>query len=194
MEQQDEAAYSAFVDANWRSMVRAAVFLGARPADAEDVAQAALIRCYAGWAKVTGADNRDAYVYRMLLNCLRDQQRTAWWRLRAPAPAEHHLDHAVSVGDASERVGLADAVHRALGGLSSAQRDVVVLRYFVQLTEAQTAATLGISPGTVKSRLSRSLARLSADRHILDLAPDRAAGRTSERTSDRPSDRTGGMP
>lgn len=175
MDQQTEAAYAAFVDATWRPLVRAAVFLGASPSDAEDIAQTTLVRAYSGWEKVSGAENRDAYVYRMLLHCLRDHQRTSWWRLRAPTPPDDHLATG-SVGDESERVGLADAVHRALSGLPRSHREVVVLRYFVQLTEAQTAATLGIARGTVKSRLSRSLARLATDQHILDLALDRSGG------------------
>jgi len=162
-----EAEYAAYVESQWPTLVRAAVFLGASVHDAEDIAQTTLVRCYAGWEKVAGADNRDAYVYRMLLNCLRDIRRTAWWKRRADMPVAD-----APVADRSEAVATADAVHRALDGLTKPNRDVVVLRYFVQLSEAQTAAALGISPGTVKSRLSRSLARLAADRHLLDLTGD----------------------
>jgi RNA polymerase sigma-70 factor (sigma-E family) len=163
-----EAAYARYATQQWGRLVRAAVFLGARPHEAEDLAQTTLVRCYAGWARVTNADNQDAYVYRMLLNCLRDQRRTRWWRARVDVPADV-LAAGEPVDDTSEAVAIADAVHRALAGLTKPNRDVVVLRYFVQLSEAQTAAALGISAGTVKSRLSRSLARLAADRHLLDL-------------------------
>ncbi|WP_300678335.1 SigE family RNA polymerase sigma factor [Nocardioides sp.] len=166
MEPQAESAFAAFVDDSWTSLVRAAVFLGASPSDADDIAQTTVIRCYRGWEKVSGADNRDAYVYRMLLHCLRDHQRTSWWRLRSPSPPD---PHGPAGPDESARIEMADAVHRALEVLPRAQREVVVLRYFVQLTEAQTAATLGIAAGTVKSRLSRSLARLASDPHLLDL-------------------------
>jgi RNA polymerase sigma-70 factor (sigma-E family) len=168
MDPQAEAAFTTFVDDSWRTLVRAAVFLGASPSDADDIAQTTMIRCYAGWEKVSGADNRDAYVYRMLLNCLRDHQRTSWWRLRSPHPPDADGPGEPSL-DESVRVEMADAVHRALEVLPRNQREVVVLRYFVQLTEAQTAATLGIAAGTVKSRLSRSLARLASDPHLLDL-------------------------
>ena len=72
--------------------------------------------------------------------------------------------------DEAERVAVADAVHRALDTLTKVNRDVVVLRYFVQLSEKQTAEVLGIAPGTVKSRLSRALAHLSANDHLLDLS------------------------
>jgi len=159
-----EAAYARYVGEHWRDLVRAAVFLGAQPHEAEDIAQTTLVRCYHQWEKVTGADNRDAYVYRMLLNCLRDVRRTRWWRSRVD-----HDPGDTPIGDSSEAIAVADAVHRALDTLPKGHREVVVLRYFVQLTEAQTAATLGIAPGTVKSRLSRSLARLADDHHLIDL-------------------------
>lgn len=161
-----ESAYAEYVAEHWRDLVRAAVFLGASPHEAEDLAQTTLVRCYAGWERVSGADNRDAYVYRMLLNCLRDVRRSRWWRSRV----DHDVEQAThATVDASESVAVADAVHRALAALSKPNRDVVVLRYFVQLTEAQTAAVLGVAPGTVKSRLSRALARLASSDHLLDI-------------------------
>jgi RNA polymerase sigma-70 factor (sigma-E family) len=159
-----EAAYAAYVGEHWRDLVRAAVFLGAQPHEAEDLAQTTLVRCYHQWAKVTGADNRDAYVYRMLLNCLRDTRRTRWWKGRVDREL---VDSPVT--DSSEAIATADAVHRALDTLPKGHREVVVLRYFVQLTEAQTAATLGVAPGTVKSRLSRALAKLADSHHLTDL-------------------------
>lgn len=172
MEPENESAYADYVEQSWPSLVRAAVFLGARPDEAEDLAQTTLVRCYTGWERVNNADNRDAYVYRMLLNCLRDTRRTRWWKDRQyddPAALDRPAtDHGGS--DAAERVAIADAVHRALGGLTKPNRDVVVLRYFVQLSEKQTAEALGVPPGTVKSRLSRALAHLAANDHLLDLS------------------------
>lgn len=163
MEKAQEAAYVDYVRAQWRDLVRAAVFLGADVHEAEDLAQTTLVRCYAGWDRVTGADNRDAYVYRMLLNALRDVRRSRWWKSRVDLDLEGVID------DRTEAVAVADAVHRALAGLSRVNREVVVLRYFVQLNEAQTAAALGIPAGTVKSRMSRALAALAQDRHLLDI-------------------------
>jgi len=165
-----EAEYAAFVEERWSPLVRAAVFLGAAPHEAEDLVQATLLLCYRKWDRVRGADDRDGYVYRMLLNVLRSDRRSAWWRHRSPHPVGADSPREAAVGDAAEATAIADAVHRAMLVLSKEQREVVVLRYFVQLSEAQTAAVLGIRPGTVKSRLSRSLARLSADHHLADLA------------------------
>ena len=169
MDRDTEAEYAAYVEQAWGTLVRAAVFLGAAPHEAEDLAQTTLVRCYTGWDKVSSADNRDAYVYRMLLNCLRDTRRTRWWKDRA-STGEMEDGARTSVNDRTDAVALADAVHRALGCLTKPNRDVVVLRYFVQLTERQTAEVLGVPAGTVKSRLSRSLALLAANDHILDLS------------------------
>ena len=167
MDPRSEASYAEFVRASWRDLVRAAIFLGASPHEAEDLAQLTLVRCYSSWDHVAGATNRDAYVYRMLLNQLRDVRRTRWWRSRADV----ELDG--SIEDATPRVDLSDAIHQALGGLTKAHREVVVLRYFVQLTEAQTADTLGITIGTAKSRLSRALARLADSDHLSELSEER---------------------
>jgi RNA polymerase sigma-70 factor (sigma-E family) len=163
-----EAEYAAFVTERWSTLVRAAVFLGAAAHEAEDLVQATLLLCYRKWDRVRDADDRDGYVFRMLLNVLRTERRSAWWRHRSP----HGLASTpeVAVPDAAELTATADAVHRAMRTLSREQREVVVLRYFVELSEAQTAAVLGIRPGTVKSRLSRSLARLSADHHLSEFA------------------------
>ena len=163
MDKLQEAAYADYVRERWRDLVRAAVFLGADPHEAEDLAQTTLVRCYDQWDRVSGADNRDAYVYRMLLNALRDVRRSRWWKSRVDVELEG------SITDRTDAVAIADAVDRALSGLSKVNREVVVLRYFVQLTEAQTATVLGVPAGTVKSRLSRGLAALAVDRHLQDL-------------------------
>jgi RNA polymerase sigma-70 factor (sigma-E family) len=170
VDEESESAYAAYVEQAWSPLVRAAVFLGAMPHEAEDLAQTTLVRCYTGWEKVSLAANRDAYVYRMLLNCLRDSRRTRWWKSRADTDPEEAAAAGKDVVDAAEAVAMADAVHRALECLSKPNRDVVVLRYFVQLSEQQTAETLGVPPGTVKSRLSRSLAQLAANDHLLSIS------------------------
>lgn len=173
MDPESESDFADYVEQSWPTLVRAAVFLGAKPHEAEDLAQTTLVRCYTGWARVSGAENRDAYVYRMLLNALRDVRRTRWWKDRQyedPAVLDRPRRATGDVADTAERIAVADAVHRALGALTKPNRDVVVLRYFVHLSERQTAEALGIPPGTVKSRLSRALAHLAADDHLLDLS------------------------
>ncbi|WP_205474053.1 SigE family RNA polymerase sigma factor [Nocardioides sp. SYSU D00038] len=156
--------FSAYAEARWSALVRSAVFLGCSVEEAQDLVQTALLKCYVGWSRVARADDRDAYVFRVLVNALRDSRRRRWWGERATDEVPER-----GVPDATGDVDRADAVHRALAGLSPVNRDVVVLRYFAHLSEAQTAAALGIARGTVKSRLSRALAQLSLDDHLLDL-------------------------
>ena len=160
--EEDFAAYAA---ARWATLVRSAVFLGCGVEEAQDLVQTTLLRCFTAWGRVERADNRDAYVYRVLLNCHRDSRRRRWWGER-PTPDLAQQ----ATGDATDQVAIGDAVERALGDLSRVNREVVVLRYYGRLSEQQTAAVLGIPAGTVKSRLSRALAQLAANPHLADLA------------------------
>ena len=157
--------FSEYVGARWASLVRSAALLGCAPQDAEDLVQSALARCYVSWAKVRDADNRDAYVYRVLVNSLRDRGRRFWRRERPTDELPERPDDTT----ATDHVEAADAIERALGGLTAAHRSVVVLRFFAHLSERETARALGIAPGTVKSRLSRALSELSANKHLADL-------------------------
>ncbi|MDP9319104.1 MAG: SigE family RNA polymerase sigma factor [Actinomycetota bacterium] len=157
--------YAAYVNARWAALVRAAAMLGCSPQDAEDLAQATLVRCYVSWAKVVGAEDRDAYVYRMLVNTQNTSRRRRWWSERPTAD----LAHEAEAGDDFDRSDQTDSLRRALAQLGSESRAVVVLRYYADLTEHQTADVLGIPVGTVKSRLSRALAQLATDPHLSDL-------------------------
>ncbi len=159
--------FSAYAGARWGNLVRSAVFLGCSLQEAQDLAQTTLMRCFVAWPKVQRADDRDAYVYRVLLNCLRESRRRRWW---GENPSRELPDAAVT--DRFEEVDVTDAVHRALSGLNPSHREVVVLRYLLNLTEHQTAEVLGVRPGTVKSRLSRAVALLAANPHLLDLKED----------------------
>ena len=160
-----DTEFAEYAREQWSTLVRSAVFLGCQYDEAQDQAQTTLVKCYKNWDKVTGADNQDAYVYRMLLNTIRDRHRSRWWR--SERPAEHLPERPVA--DRTEAIATTDAIHRALDTLSKVNRDVVVLRYFAQLTEQQTAVALDIAAGTVKSRLSRALSQLAADKHLADL-------------------------
>jgi RNA polymerase sigma-70 factor (sigma-E family) len=141
-----------------------AVLLGCSQHDAEDVAQMAFARCYRSWRRVSSAENRDAYVYRILLNVFKDSRGRRWHLERPTAEIPEHADHA----DASLALERRDAIDRALAGLPPGHRDVLVLRFYAHLTEAQTAATLGVPVGTVKSRQSRALKQLSDSAHLQD--------------------------
>lgn len=174
----DDADFADWARDAWGSLVRSAVFLGCSLHEAEDVAQSTLERCYRNWPSVARADNRSAYVYRVLLNCLRDSRRRRWWGER---PSEVVPERRDDTTPADEVLATVDAVHRAMADLARSQRDVVVLRYFAGLSEAETATALGVPPGTVKSRLSRALGKLAGDAHLLDLRPEAARERRTAR-------------
>lgn len=158
-----DGEFSAYASARWGALVRSGIVLGCTVEEAHDLAQTTLLRCFTAWRKVQRADDRDAYVYRVLLNCHRDSRRRRWW---SEKPTETFPDEAVA--DATAQVAVTDSVARALADLSAVNREVVVLRYYADLSEAQIARVLNIAPGTVKSRLSRAVAHLARNSHLVE--------------------------
>lgn len=165
-----DPAFEAFVAARSPVLLRTAYLLTGDYGHAEDILQTALMRTARHWPAAQAAP--DAYVRRVLTNVARDRLR-----LLRRRPRETHLpDTGVGHGPPIEprvdggvdRIGQHKEITEALMRLPLRQRQVVVLRYFVDLTIAQTAAELGCSEGAVKSHTTRALARL---RHVL--SPDR---------------------
>ncbi|WP_051552212.1 SigE family RNA polymerase sigma factor [Nocardioides sp. URHA0020] len=161
----DEDDYRAFVDARYARLVRAAVLFGCGEHDAEDAVQEALVRCYGAWGRVSAADDRDAYVYRVLVNGISRSRRRRW---RGEIPYQD-LPEPPPTDDPATEVSLSQSIRASLGRLGHDQRQVLVLRYFADLTETQIASVLGIAPGTVKSRAARAIAALSEDTSLSDL-------------------------
>lgn len=155
--------FNEFVAARRSHLLRAAVLLGHSRPDAEDLVQTTLTRALRYWPSVQRADNPDAYVYRIMINTSHDQQRRRW---NGEQPTETLPEVDAHPGSDFE-LGL--AVRRALAGMSQPHRAVLVLRYFLDLSELETAETLGVATGTVKSRTSRALALLSEDPHVRSL-------------------------
>jgi RNA polymerase sigma-70 factor (sigma-E family) len=153
-----EEDFTTYVAAHWPRLVRSAVLLGCTRAEAEDVVQSALERCLRRWRRVAAADDRDAYVHRVLINTFTSARRRRWTGERPTDPLPE-----TTVSDVTSVVDEADALVRALGRLGPDQRAAVVLRYYAHLSEEQMATALGVAPGTVKSRLSRALTALAAD-------------------------------
>lgn len=162
----DDGDFAAYASARWAALVRSAVVLGCTVDQAQDLVQTTLMRCYVKWAKVQRADNRDAYVYRVLLNCHRDSRRRQWWGER---PTDKLPERSVRE-DTAEQLVTAEAIHQAMRDLSHDHREVVVLRYYAQMTERQTAEFLGIPVGTVKSRHVRAMAKLAVSPHLTDIS------------------------
>jgi RNA polymerase sigma-70 factor (sigma-E family) len=156
--------FSEYVAARWPRLVRSAVLLGCSPTEAEDVVQAALERCLVHWRKVERADDRDAYVHRILINTFTSSRRRRWSTEKTVAELPDRAGP-----DEILEVDLADVVLRSLRTLTHDQRSVVVLRYYAHLSEEQMATALGVAAGTVKSRLSRALRTLSDNPDLAEL-------------------------
>ncbi len=153
MEQDD---FAEFARATWPRLRHAAWLLTGHQQDAEDLASLALSRTYAVWRRIR-RDDPYAYARRCLVNAQIDRVRRHRHReVLTDAPPER-----VSSPDldaAAQRRELA----ALLALLSERERRVVVLRYYLDASEAQVAAELGVSVGTVKSTASRALAKLRA--------------------------------
>ncbi|MGN6575006.1 MAG: SigE family RNA polymerase sigma factor [Nocardioides sp.] len=119
---------------------------------AEDLLQTALAKAYLAWHRI-GPGREEAYVRRVLVTTY-----STWWRRRwrGELPTEHLPETAVDDPDTELR----SVVLAALAELPRRQRATVVLRYYCDLSEAETAETLGCTVGTVKSQAAKGLARL----------------------------------
>ena len=145
--------FEEYAAARWPVLFRTALLLTGDRAAAEDLAQATLVKVFAGWAKVRRADSPDAYVRRMLVNeFISDQRRTARRIALAPVPSPD----LVPADDPSQRLDL----WRHVLALPPRQRAVLVLRFYEDLTEVETAHVLGVSVGTVKSQAHDALRTL----------------------------------
>jgi RNA polymerase sigma-70 factor (sigma-E family) len=150
---EETADFDAFVSARGDALWRSAWLLTGDSQLAEDLVQTALGKSWPAWDRVTANGSFEAYVRRVMYTTY-----VAWWRRRwnGETPSSHLPESGVA-GDATE---LRHDLVRALAGLPRGQRAVVVLRYFEDLSEQQTAEALGCSVGTVKSQTSRALAAL----------------------------------
>ena len=152
-----EAEFSAFVQRRWPQLVRLGFVLTGDAGLAEDLAQTALARVYASWSRICRSGDPDAYVRRVMVNANRSRfrKRRVAELLTGAVPEPPPVDVA---GGSDDRVTLM----AALMSLPLGQRSVVVLRFWLDMTEAQVAQALGCSVGTVKTQGSRALAKLRA--------------------------------
>ncbi|MGH8890948.1 MAG: SigE family RNA polymerase sigma factor [Acidothermaceae bacterium] len=163
MKREDEADFEAFVATSGHRLLRTAYLLVGDLHSAEDVLQTALERTARRWTRISGIP--EAYARTVLANLATDR-----WRRRSARPAEVFIDPPEhSSTDFAADLVIRDALIRALSQLTRRQRAVLVLRFFDDLTEAETATALGISVGTVKSSTSRALDRLRTLAALHDL-------------------------
>lgn len=152
------ASFEEFVGGSSARLLTLAMLLtGQDRADAEDLLQAVLERAYRRWRRICAGGDPGPYVRRMLVNASVDRWRLLRHRPELPfaqaAAGPASIDQSAAVDDR-------DLLWRALAALSPGQRAVIVLRYYEDLSEAQTAVVLGCSVGSVKTQASRALTRL----------------------------------
>lgn len=152
----EAAAFSSWVASRESSLLRTAWLLTGDEAAAEDLVQATLERCWRHWGRVGDADDVNAYVRRVLVTTHASRQRRLWVGEVPTADLPEQAADAPELDAALARMGLIAALRR----LPEGQREVVVLRFAEDLSEAQTADLLGCSVGTVKSQTSRALRAL----------------------------------
>jgi RNA polymerase sigma-70 factor (sigma-E family) len=143
--------------AHYRSLVRMAAMLLHSTAEAEEVVQDAFVAMHTKWRRLRDADRALAYLRQTVVNKARS-------RLRHRQVEEKHRPAPSPPAASAEQVALAgdgySAVFQALSNLPQRQREAVVLRYYVDLSEAEIAETMGVSRGAVKSHTSRGMAAL----------------------------------
>ncbi|MEU6341185.1 SigE family RNA polymerase sigma factor [Streptomyces sp. NPDC046977] len=159
-----QAQFTSYVRAKGPALLRTARSLTANPSDAEDLLQTALVKTYLAWERIDDHRAVDGYVRRTLVNT-----RTSQWRKRrveeyaTDEVPEPYGPAALTGPDEAEQQAQRDSVLRAISRLPARQRAMVVLRYYEDMSEAQTAEALGVSVGTVKSAVSRALGKLRED-------------------------------
>ena len=151
----DDAAFAAFVESSHRALIRSAFLLVGDRGVAEDLVQEALLRTYSSWTRLRAQEAALTYARTTLVRLAGRRSRRRW---RGELPEADLNDAVARTTDAD----LALDVRRALARLPWPQRAVLVLRFLDDTSEAQTAAILGCSVGTVKSRASRGLQALRA--------------------------------
>lgn len=155
MDASEDRGFDDFVRGRSTALLRTSYLLTGDRGAAEDLLQGVLERVARRWTSI--ANSPDAYVHRALTNAAVNR-----WRRRRPADLPLLDSDHPSTPDSSDIIAVRDQLIRGLMSLPARQRAVLVLRYFDDLTEAETAHALGCSIGTVKSQASRGLGRLRA--------------------------------
>ena len=169
-----EQVFRDFVAARSPALQRTAYLLVGDWALAEDLVQTALIKTYLAWRRLDSVAAIEPYARTVLVHTA-----SRWWRRRWRGERPTAMLPERPVNDGTDASAERDRIWRLILGLPARQRAVLVLRYYEDLTEAQTAVMLGLSIGTVKSHTARALntlrQRLAASPNngsAPDLAPE----------------------
>ncbi|MDX2598988.1 SigE family RNA polymerase sigma factor [Streptomyces caniscabiei] len=165
-----DEGFQCFLVGRWPRLMRTAFLLTGEQHAAEDLVQTTLEQVYVAWRRVGSTDDPDTYVRRVMINAHARRHRR---RLKEfPAPRSD-TDLVPELPDGDDRMAQADdrgALLTALSQLPPRQREAVVLRYWEDLSESQTAEAMGCSVGTVKSNASKGLAKLRAIPGLIEMA------------------------
>lgn len=157
-----DAAFERYVASRQHALLRTAVMLTGDHATGEDLLQTALSRLYLAWHRVQRNSSLDGYVRRIMVNEYTSWWRRAWRRRETSVDPAHLVRAPRSGRGVDDEVAERAAVWRVVQVLPPRQRAAVVLRYYEDLSEAETAEVLGCTVGTVKSSTHRALATLRA--------------------------------
>ncbi|ALG06874.1 SigE family RNA polymerase sigma factor [Kibdelosporangium phytohabitans] len=150
-----DPAFEEFVRARSPALLRTAFLLVGDRGHAEDLLQTTLLRVAWRWSAASAQP--EAYARRVLVNLTRDRWRNLSRRVRERHQSD--LPQQASL-DSADRIAERDALVQALRQLPTRQREVIVFRFYADLTVADTARALGCNAGTVKSYTNRALSRL----------------------------------
>jgi RNA polymerase sigma-70 factor (sigma-E family) len=151
-----DGEYDTFVRARTPALLRSAYLLTGDQYLAEDLVQMSLAQTHRHWSRLRASGNAEAYTRKVMYHL-----QVSWWRRRrVPESLPGHLPDRGSALDPGDRIAVRATLRQALQRLTASQRAVLVLRFFEDRSEAETADLLGVSIGTVKSQTSRALERI----------------------------------
>jgi RNA polymerase sigma-70 factor (ECF subfamily) len=160
----DGSAYATLVRDHEETAFRIAYVICGNAADAEEAAQEAFVKAYKALGRFRSGEPLRPWLLAIVANEARNRRRSAGRRaalvLRAAGEGRPFGEAAPSPEAALLAGERREALLAAVGRLVERDRTVIACRYLLDLSEAETAKTLGVRPGTVKSRLSRALDRL----------------------------------
>jgi RNA polymerase sigma-70 factor (sigma-E family) len=165
-------SFAQYVARRHQPLLRTAYLLTGNRHDAEDLVQTTLAKTYLAWDRIREPSAVDAYVRRAMVNT----SRSGWRRRRVTEVLNGDVPERAYEPITPESTELHEALWQLLGTLPHRQRAVLVLRYYEDLSEPETARVLGISVGTVKSTASRALARLRAQAGVVPPAGTETEG------------------
>jgi RNA polymerase sigma-70 factor (ECF subfamily) len=182
--QGDEQAWTEIIAAHQEAVFRLAYLMVRDTAEADDIAQETFIRAYHARSRFDATRPLRPWLLSITVNLVRNQRRAwgrylhairRWWQ--QDPPSESHE----SPETLTHLQGEASALGQAIQHLTHTDREVIALRFFLELSEQECADVLGIARGTVKSRQHRALERLR--QVVAEKFPTLQEGRTHERTA-----------